>query len=176
MGHDPHKDHHRAPAEHKAEAPTSVKVYLVICSDTRTEATDGSGAWLKKAVAEAGHQLVGYEIVKDELPEVRAALDRGKAAGAQAILTSGGTGITRRDTTYEAVQGLLEKELTGFGELFRMRSFEFIGAAAMLSRATAGLWQGRFVACLPGSTGAVRLAWEELLAPELPHLCHLAAK
>lgn len=176
MGHDDdhHRHHHRAPDEHRDQAPTRVKVYVITVSDTRDEETDKSGKWLRQAIEGAGHEVVGYQIVKDEEVQVLAAMDQAKGAGAQAILTNGGTGIAHRDRTYEAIQRRLEKELPGFGEIFRMRSFEFVGAAAMLSRATAGLWEGRLVACLPGSTGAVRLAWEELLEPELGHLVFLA--
>lgn len=175
MSHDHHSSHHRAPDEHRAAAPRKVSVYVITVSDTRTEETDKSGTWLREAIGQAGHEVVGYQLVKDEEDQVVAALETAREAGAQVVLTNGGTGIAHRDRTYEAIQGRLEKELTGFGEIFRMRSFEFVGAAAMLSRATAGLWKGCFVACLPGSTGAVRLAWEELLEPELGHLAHMAA-
>jgi molybdenum cofactor biosynthesis protein B len=175
MTHD-HASHHRAPQEHRDAAPKRVRVFVITVSDTRNQETDKSGAWLKQAILEAGHEVTGYRLVKDEEDQVLAALDSAHEAGAQIILTNGGTGIAHRDRTYEAIQARLEKELTGFGEIFRMRSFEFVGASAMLSRATAGLWKGCFVACLPGSTGAVRLAWEELLAPELGHLALLAAR
>jgi molybdenum cofactor biosynthesis protein B len=174
MAHD-HATHHHAPKEHRQAAPKRVRVYVITVSDTRNEETDKSGSWLKQAVLNAGHEMVGYQIVKDEEDQVVAAMEVAHGAGAQIILTNGGTGIAHRDRTYEAIQSRLEKELAGFGELFRMRSFEFVGAAAMLSRATAGLWKGHFVACLPGSTGAVRLAWEELLEPELGHLAFMAS-
>lgn len=166
--------HHQPHQQHRKAGPKSVRVYVITVSDTRDQTTDKSGAYLQKAAQDAGHELVGSEIVKDEESQVLAALDRAKEAGAQVILTNGGTGIAHRDRTYEAIQGRLEKELPGFGEIFRMLSFEFVGAAAMLSRATAGLWKQCFVACLPGSSGAVRLAWEKLLEPELGHLVHLA--
>jgi molybdenum cofactor biosynthesis protein B len=147
-----------------------VRVFVVTASDTRGEAEDASGAWLKGAVAAAGHQLAGYRIVRDEPDEVRAALAAAAEAGAEAIVVNGGTGISGRDRTYEAVSGLLEKRIDGFGELFRMLSFPEIGAAAMLSRAVAGVWQGRAVFSVPGSTSAVRLAWDRLIGPELGHV------
>lgn len=172
--HSGHRHHHHAPGEHRAAAPAKVRVYVITVSDTRDESTDKSGKWLCEAAEAAGHELVGYKIVKDEEDQVLAAIDHAKAVDAQAIVTNGGTGIAHRDRTYEAVQSRLEKELPGFGELFRSLSYEFVGAAAMLSRATAGLWQGRLIACLPGSSGAVRLAWEKLLEPELGHLVFLA--
>jgi len=149
---------------------------VVTASDSRGEAEDTSGAYLKSALAAAGHLLAGYRIVRDEPAEVRSALDAAAAAGAEAVIVNGGTGISGRDRTYEAVAGLLEKRLDGFGELFRMLSFQEIGSAAMLSRAVAGAWQGRAVFSVPGSTAAVRLAWEKLIGPELGHVAFELAK
>jgi len=114
--------------------------------------------------------LAGYRLVRDEPDEVRAALAAAADAGAEAVVVNGGTGISGRDRTYEAVAGLLEKRLDGFGEIFRWLSFQEIGSAAMLSRAVAGTWRGRVVFSVPGSTAAVRLAWERLIAPELGHV------
>ena len=149
---------------------------MVTASDSRGEAEDTSGAYLKTALAAAGHVLAGYRIVRDEPDLVRSALAAAAAAGAEAIIVNGGTGISGRDRTYEAVAGLLEKRLDGFGELFRMLSFQEIGSAAMLSRAVAGAWQGRAVFSVPGSTAAVRLAWERLIGPELGHVAFELAK
>jgi molybdenum cofactor biosynthesis protein B len=151
-------------------------VYVVTASDSRGEAEDASGAYLKSALAAAGHVLAGYRIVRDEPDQVRGALAAAAAAGAEAIVVNGGTGISGRDRTYEAVAGLLEKRIDGFGELFRMLSFQEIGSAAMLSRAVAGAWQGRAVFSVPGSTAAVRLAWERLIGPELGHVTFELAK
>lgn len=156
--------------EHRRSGARSVRVYVVTASDSRGEAEDASGAWLKAALAAAGHVLAGYRIVPDEPELVRGALAAAAAAGAEAVIVNGGTGISGRDRTYEAVSGLLEKRLDGFGELFRMLSFQEIGSAAMLSRAVAGTWQGRAVFSVPGSTAAVRLAWERLIGPELGHV------
>jgi molybdenum cofactor biosynthesis protein B len=156
--------------EHRHEAPRSVRIFVVTASDTRGEAEDASGAFLKEAIARAGHALAGYRIVKDEPAELRAALEAAAAAGADAIVVNGGTGISGRDRTYEAVAGMLEKRLDGFGELFRMLSWQEIGAAAMLSRAVAGTWGGRAVFSVPGSSAAVRLAWEKLIGPEVGHV------
>jgi molybdenum cofactor biosynthesis protein B len=111
-----------------------------------------------------------YRVVRDEPEAIRAALRDAAAAGAEALLVNGGTGIAARDRTYEAVTGLLEKRLDGFGELFRMLSFAEIGSAAMLSRAVAGTWQGRALFSVPGSLPAVRLAWERLIGPEVGHV------
>jgi molybdenum cofactor biosynthesis protein B len=160
-----HEDHRRA-------APARVRVWIVTASDTRGEAEDESGAWLRAAVAAAGHEVAGYQVVRDEPDALRAALAAADAAGADAVVVNGGTGISARDRTYEAVAGLLEKRLDGFGELFRWLSFQEIGSAAMLSRAVAGVWRGRAIFSVPGSAAAVRLAWERLVGPELPHVVH----
>ena len=156
--------------EHRRSGARPVRVFVVTASDTRGEAEDTSGAWLKGAVAAAGHVLAGYRIVRDEPDLVREALAAAAAAGAEAIVVNGGTGISGRDRTFEAVTAVLEKRIDGFGELFRMLSFPEIGAAAMLSRAVAGAWQGRAVFSVPGSTAAVRLAWDRLIGPELGHV------
>jgi molybdenum cofactor biosynthesis protein B len=163
--------------EHKAQAPAIVRCYVITVSDTRTEATDASGRAIVDLLAAAGHVVAGRQIVKDEPAQVRSAVERQLAtADVEAIITTGGTGITSRDTTYEAVSGMLQKRLDGFGELFRMLSFEQVGAAAMMSRACAGLVAGRIVVCLPGSEKAVRLAMERLIIPELGHLVQQARK
>ncbi len=156
--------------EHRKEAPRSLKVFVVTASDSRGEAEDVGGAFLREAAAKAGHAVVGYRIVKDDPAPIRAALDEAAAAGADAIVVNGGTGIAARDRTYEAVSGVLEKRIDGFGELFRMLSWAEIGSAAMLSRAVAGVWGGRAVFSVPGSPAAVRLAWEKLIAPEVGHV------
>ncbi len=158
--------------EHRKAGARPVRVYVVTASDTRGEAEDASGAFLKQAIAAGGHLLVGYRVVPDEPDRIREALADAARAGAQAVIVNGGTGISGRDRTYEAVAGLLEKRIDGFGELFRMLSFQEIGSAAMLSRAVAGSWQGRAVFSVPGSTAAVRRAWEKLIGPELGHVVH----
>jgi molybdenum cofactor biosynthesis protein B len=156
--------------EHRREAPRSLRFFVVTASDTRGEAEDESGAFLKDAIAKAGHALAGYRIVRDEPAELRRALDEAAAAGAEVVVVNGGTGIAARDRTYEAVSAVLEKRIDGFGELFRALSYAEIGAAAMLSRAVAGVWGGRAVFSVPGSKAAVRLAWEKLIAPESGHV------
>ena len=157
-------------AEHKAAAPKAIRIFVLTASDTRGEADDKSGAFLRSAAAQAGHELVGYQVVKDEPAAICAALEAAHGSGAQVIVANGGTGISVRDRTYEAVAGVLEKRLDGFGELFRMLSYADIGSAAMLSRAVGGVWRGVVIFSLPGSTGAVKLGWEKLIAPEIGHL------
>lgn len=158
-------------ADHKRHAPRSVRVFLVTVSDTRTEETDTSGRTARELLTGAGHVVAGYRVLKDEPAEVAALVRRIAEEGlADCVITSGGTGISRRDATYEAIAGLVDKRLDGFGELFRMLSYQEIGAAAMLSRATAGLCRGVVVFATPGSTAAVKLALEKLILPELGHL------
>ena len=164
-------------AEHKATAPSSVRCVVVTISDTRTEATDASGRAIAELLTAAGHKVAGRAIIKDDAVLVRGTIERHLAAAdVQAIITTGGTGITSRDSTYEAVSGLLQKRLDGFGELFRMLSFEQIGPAAIMSRACAGIAAGRIVVSLPGAEPAVRLAMERLVIPELGHLVQQASK
>jgi molybdenum cofactor biosynthesis protein B len=167
----------RADKEHKAQAPRSVHCFIVTVSDTRTEATDTSGRAIAEILAAAGHQVQGHSIVRDDAELVRDTIVRQLAnRDVQAVITTGGTGITSRDSTYEAVSAMLQKRLDGFGELFRMLSFEQIGAAAMMSRACAGLSSGRIIIALPGSEAAVRLAMEKLVVPELAHMVQQAQK
>jgi molybdenum cofactor biosynthesis protein B len=167
----------RADVEHKAQAPQSVRCFVLTVSDTRTAETDVSGRAIAQLLAAAGHEVVGSAIVKDDPVLVRGAIERQLAdAAVQAIIATGGTGITSRDSTYEAIAGLLEKKLDGFGELFRMLSYNEIGAAAMMSRACAGLAAGRIIVSLPGSEAAVRLAMEQLIVPELGHLVQQAGR
>jgi molybdopterin adenylyltransferase len=159
--------------EHKASSPASVRCAVLTVSDTRTEANDTGGGAIVTLLAEHGHEVMFKQIVRDEPDQVRALIARwidGDERTVQAIITTGGTGISSRDRTYEAVTGLLDKQLDGFGELFRMLSFQEIGAGAMLSRACAGVARGRIVICLPGSEHAVRLAMTRLILPELGHL------
>src|SRR6266404_1764727 len=164
-------------AEHKAHAPRTVRCFIITVSDTRTDDTDASGRAIADLLTAAGHQIAGRTIVKDDPDLVRGTIERQLASpDVQAIITTGGTGITSRDSTYEAVSGMLQKRLDGFGELFRMLSYEQIGSAAIMSRACAGLAAGRIVVCLPGSEAAVRLAMEKLLIPELGHLVQQATK
>jgi molybdopterin adenylyltransferase len=163
--------------EHKAEAPRSVSIFVITVSDTRTETTDTGGRAIVELLAAAGHRVAGRTIIKDDPELVRGTIERQLAnPDVHVVITTGGTGITSRDNTYEAVSAILQKRLDGFGELFRMLSYEQIGSAAMMSRACAGLVAGHLVICLPGSEKAVRLAMERLIIPELGHLVQQATK
>ena len=160
--------------EHKAKATRAVRCLVITVSDTRTECNDESGQLIKELLAQRGHETVGYRIVKDEPDEIGALLQETLVRDdMEAVLLSGGTGIAPRDGTYEIVSQLLEKRLDGFGELFRFLSYQEIGSAAIMSRAVAGVASGKVVISLPGSKGAVRLAMEQLVLPELGHMISL---
>ncbi len=147
---------------------------MLTVSDTRTEKTDWSGARIRALLTEAGHRVAAYAILPDDPDRVRARVAEWIGApDVEAVIVNGGTGLAPRDTTYEAIAGLLEKRLDGFGELFRVLSYAEIGAAAMLSRAIAGVAAGTVVASLPGSTAAVELGMTKLLVPQLGHMVAL---
>jgi molybdenum cofactor biosynthesis protein B len=148
--------------------PLNISVLTV--SDSRTEADDKSGALLRDKAEAAGHRVVAKEIVPDDVYRMRAVFSRWIAdPQVQVVLATGGTGITGRDSTPEAIAPLLDKQIDGFGELFRAVSFEEIGASTVQSRAVAGLANGTFIFCLPGSSGACRTAWNKILGPQLDH-------
>jgi molybdopterin adenylyltransferase len=157
--------------EHKAQGPASVACFVLTVSDTRTEANDTGGRAIRELLEQAGHTVSGHLIVRDEPAPVMAVVRECLAdTKTHIIITTGGTGISARDTTFEAVSALLEKRLDGFGELFRSISFEEIGSAAMMSRATAGTVGRKAIFVLPGSEAAVRLAMTKLIVPELGHI------
>lgn len=159
---------HRAIAQQKFQ---SVPCAVITVSDTRTQATDGSGQLIQKLLSDHAHQTLAYHLVKDEPDQLGALIDElSTHETLRMLLINGGTGISTRDRSFEVVSTRLEKTLTGFGEIFRMLSFQEIGAAAMLSRATAGLYRGKVLVLMPGSTHAVNLAMTKLILPEIEHL------
>jgi len=163
--------------EHKKQAPTSVRCMVITISDTRTPETDTSGRFIVNSLKEHGHTLTDYQILKDEPDDIRyVVLEAARSGAIDAILLNGGTGISLRDGTYEAISGILDKRLDGFGEIFRMLSFQEIGPPAILSRAVAGVVGGTVVISMPGSEGAVRLAMERILLPELAHMVYEITK
>ena len=162
---------------HRADAPSSVRCAVLTVSDTRTPDSDTSGALIRETLSFSGHSITDYRIVPDDPDQIRAILMEWIGRDdIQAVLSNGGTGIAARDTTYDAISGMLETRIDGFGELFRMLSWHEVGAAAMLSRAVAGVAGGTLVVAMPGSTNAVRLALTKLLVPELGHLVYEIAK
>lgn len=158
-------DHRR-----QAAGQGSVPLAIVTVSDTRTPETDISGKLIRELAEAAGHRITDHRIVRDEPDQVAAVLAELAATEARLIIFNGGTGISRRDRTYDVISQALEKPLPGFGELFRMLSYQEVGAAAMLSRATAGVYQDKVIFSTPGSPNAVRLALEKLILPEIQHL------
>ena len=163
-------------ADHREQAAAqgAIQIAIVTVSDTRTSETDVSGQLIRSLAEGAGHQIVGYRIVKDEPDQVQTALDDfctgDPNSGASIVIFNGGTGISQRDRTYDVISRALEKTLPGFGEIFRMLSYEEVGAAAMLSRATAGVYRSTVVVSTPGSPNAVELAMKKLILPEIQHL------
>jgi molybdenum cofactor biosynthesis protein B len=166
-----------APLEHKAHAPASVGCFVLTVSDTRTPETDTSGRAIRSLLEHAGHTVTAHAIVNDEPAQVTSAV-RAQLADdrTHVIITTGGTGVSSRDGTFEAVNALFEKRLDGFGEIFRMLSFQEIGSAAMMSRATAGTVARKAIFVLPGSENAVRLAMTRLIVPELGHVVQQLSK
>jgi len=157
--------------KHRESAPETVRVAILTISDSRTRETDTGGDIAEELLEDAGQEIVERRIVRDEVAGIRKELvDLLARSDVDAVVTTGGTGISARDTTYEVVERMIDKQLDGFGEIFRMLSYEEIGAAAMMSRALAGTVGTKFIASLPGSRNAVRLAVEKLLVPELAHI------
>jgi molybdopterin adenylyltransferase len=154
---------------HSDDRQISVSCAVITVSDTRTRETDRSGQLIQQLLEQSGHTIAHYAIVPDEPDQIRAQLD----TNVDAIILSGGTGIAPRDTTYDAIEQLLEKTLPGFGEIFRSLSYADIGSRAMASRAIAGIYSGKLIFSLPGSSNAVKLAVEKLILPELVHLVTL---
>jgi molybdenum cofactor biosynthesis protein B len=157
--------------EHKVKGKKSIRCLVVTVSDTRDETSDTSGQTIKQSLTDEGHEIAGYRIVKDEPLDIKALLDQGLGQNdVDAIIVNGGTGISPRDGTFEVVERFLEKKLDGFGEIFRYLSYLDIGSAAIMSRAAAGTARGKVLISLPGSKGAVTLAMEKLILPEIRHM------
>jgi molybdenum cofactor biosynthesis protein B len=167
-----HRAHH-----HRQAAPEKVATAVVTVSDTRTLETDTGGALVEEMLCAAGHLVSERRIVPDEPEAIRAELQELLEGGdCRAVVFTGGTGVAPRDVTPDTIEPVLERVIPGFGELFRLLSYQDIGSAALLSRALAGLVEGRVVFVIPGSRGAVRLAMEKLILPELGHLAGEAVK
>ncbi len=168
----------RSSKRHKAEAEASgpISVALLTVSDSRTKRTDVNAQYLARVLQEGGHKVVDYKIIPDDSVQLLSTLQELARGPAQFILVNGGSGISQRDHTFDVLNDVLERPLPGFGELFRVLSYEQIGSAAMLSRAIAGIYRGSIVFSMPGSPNAVRLAWEKLISPELKHLAHEVTK
>lgn len=162
---------HSTPQPHPDQIGVTVGCAVITVSDTRSPETDHSGHLIQAHLTAAGHSILAYHIVQDEPAPIRALLTQlATQPDLDAVICNGGTGIAPRDTTYEAIEQLLEKALPGFGEIFRFLSYQEIGSRAIASRATAGIYSGKLLFAVPGSTNAVRLAMQQLILPELVHL------
>ncbi len=161
MTHSPHPD----------QSSLKVNCAVITVSDTRSRETDRSGQLIEQLLLEAGHRVSLYHILKDEPAQIQAQLaELGQRSGVDAVIFNGGTRIAPRDTTYDALESLLDKTLPGFGEIFRVLSYQEIGSRAIASRAVAGVYCSKLVFSIPGSTAAVKLAVQQLIVPELVHL------
>ena len=171
-GHDTSSTRSASTEEHRAQSPRSVRVFVLTVSDTRTAEDDRGGALIKELLAQSGHQLIGSQIVRDERDSLVSAVQTASdgISDPEVIIVTGGSGIGARDQTPEALRPLLSKEMPGFGEVFRVLSYQEIGAATILSRAFAGVIGRTLLFVLPGSVNAVQLAMEKLIVPELGHL------
>ncbi len=156
--------------EHRAQAPESVRVAVLVLSDTRTLDSDKGGQLVEELLGAAGHEITLRQIVRDEIEAIKTAASDAIGSDVEVVILTGGSGIGPRDVTPEAIRPMLTRELPGFGEVFRVLSFQEIGAATMLSRAFAGIAGRTLVFVLPGSVNAVRLAMEKLIVPEIGHL------
>lgn len=155
--------------EHKRHVK-SVRCAVLTFSDSRNEESDDSGKLIKDLLTESGHVIVEYQVIKDDLESIQKAVQDLIASEVQAIITNGGTGISKKDVTIEAISGLLDKKLDGFGDLFRFLSYKHMGSAAMMSRALAGATKSKIVICMPGSVDAVEMGMKKLILPELGHM------
>ncbi len=163
--------------EHKKHAHGPVNCAVITVSSTRSHEEDTSGKEIMSLLEAKGHTVAGYNIIKDDIPMIQTQVEGSlNDRGVQAIIINGGTGIGGKDVTIEAVKPFLEKELVGFGELFRHLSYKEIGSPAIMSRALAGVASGKIIICLPGSTNACKLAMENLILPELGHMVHEIGK
>ena len=163
--------------EHRAKSPQSVNCAVIIISDSRTEQDDESGRLIKQRLSQHGHGLVAYSLLKNDAAAIKQTIvELVGQAELQVIIASGGTGLSHRDVTVETISPLLEKKLDGFGELFRSLSYQEIGTASMLSRAIGGVAGGKVILCLPGSLGAVTLAMDKIILPEIGHLVREASR
>jgi molybdenum cofactor biosynthesis protein B len=157
--------------EHKAHAPKSIRIGIMSISSSRTKQNDESGNWINKLAVKEGHEVIFYQVVPDDIYKITETISEAvHEQRVQALLLTGGTGISSKDVTIEAVRPLFEKELTAFGPIFSQLSFEEIDSAALLSRATAGIIGNAIVFCMPGSLKACKLACKALIFPELGHL------
>ncbi len=163
--------------EHKLAAPKQVSCAVIIVSGSRTASSDQSGKLIMQMLKENGHQVLSYDILKNDAGSIRKKLgELMEDESLQVIITSGGTGVSSMDITVETISPVLDKKMDGFGELFRLLTYQQIGTGSIMSRALAGVIRGKVIICLPGSEGAVRLAMEQIILPEIGHLVREASR
>ena len=163
--------------EHKTHENKTVGCAVLVTSDSRTEETDESGKLIKQRLLDKGHKVVYYTILKNDAAVLKnKIIELIKQEEVQVIITSGGTGLSHKDVTVDTVQSMLEKQLDGFGELFRQLTYQELGTASIMSRATAGIINGKVIICFPGSLGAVTLAMDKIILPEIGHLVREATR
>ncbi|MFC2033950.1 molybdenum cofactor biosynthesis protein B [Chloroflexota bacterium] len=163
--------------EHKHESPKNLNCAVVIVSDSRTEQDDESGKLIKQKLSQNGHQVLSYFLLKNELDSILEKVNELlEIKELQVIIISGGTGVSHRDVTIETITPILDKKLDGFGELFRLLTYQEIGTTSIMSRAVGGVTKGKVILCLPGSTGAVSLAMDKVILPEVGHLVREATR
>lgn len=163
--------------EHKEKSPKSVRCAVLTISDSRTEETDESGKLIKEKLSQNGHKIVAYSLLKNDAVAIKNKINELLSKDeVQVIIASGGTGVSQRDITIETLSPMLEKKLDGFGELFRFLSFQEIGTASVMSRAMAGVVRGKVIICIPGSLGAVTLAMDKIILPEIGHMVREATR
>lgn len=163
--------------EHKQKAPRSVSCAVLTISDSRTELDDESGKLIRQKLSQSGHRVMFYSILKNEADSIKKKIhELLRQQELQVIITSGGTGVSHRDITVETIAPILEKKLDGFGQLFRFLSYQEIGTAAIMSRAFAGVAEGKVILCLPGSPGAANLAMDKIILPEIGHMVREATR
>ena len=163
--------------EHKKQAPRSVSCAVLTISDSRTEPDDESGRLIKEKLGQSGHRLISYAILKNDADAIRQKISELlRLEELQVIITSGGTGVGHRDVTVETISTILEKKLDGFGELFRFLTYQELGTGSIMSRAIGGVAGGKVILCLPGSAGAVTLAMDKVILPEIGHMVREATR
>ena len=163
--------------EHKRQEVKNITCAVIVTSDSRTEETDDSGKLIKQRLADSGHKIAFYTILKNDAQTIRSQISElVKLDEVQVIITSGGTGLSHKDVTIDTIQPMLEKRLDGFGELFRYLTYKELGTASIMSRATAGVINGKVIICFPGSSGAAILAMDKIILPEIGHMVREAIR
>ena len=163
--------------EHKHQSPKSINCSVIVVSDSRTEQNDESGKYMMQVLKKNNHEVLSYSLLKNDADAIKKRINELlNEESLQVIITSGGTGISHRDVTVETISPILDKKVDGFGELFRFLTYQQIHTGSIMSRAMAGVARGKVIICLPGSLGAVNLAMEKIILPEIGHMVREATR